>query len=203
MSAVTPLVFRREGLTVTVTPVGSQWAWRAEGAAPFVSGAFPHVQAALKNVFRSLPMLSALAGQDVGDLAGELRAAAREAGPVRPSLMSVRETAELAEIDALLDEMYAETLGGEVLPWHSHEGRVIVDLGTYRQRAGEDGAELDFPAARITVYSRLMGAGESHPFGSTTAALAGVRHWHAVAMGRDPGGSDPLAEKMKEDGPWI
>lgn len=203
MSRPEPLTFRRGGLTVSVAPVGSQWAWKVDGEVPFASGAFPHVQAALRNVFRSLPMLSALAGQDVGDLADDLRAAAREAGPVRPSLMSVRETAELAEIDALLDEMYAETLGGEVLPWHSHEGRVIVDLGTYRQRAGEDGAELDFPAARITVYSRLMGAGESHPFDSTTAALAGVRHWHAVAMGQDPGGNDPLAEKVKEDGPWI
>ena len=101
MSTATPLVFRREGLTVTVTPVGSQWAWRAEGTAPFVSGAFPHAKAALKNVFRSLPMLSALAGRDVSDLADELRAASKEAGPTRPDLLSPREVADLAEKESL------------------------------------------------------------------------------------------------------
>lgn len=203
MSTATPLVFRREGLTVTVTPVGSQWAWRAEGTAPFVSGAFPHAKAALKNVFRSLPMLSALAGRDVSDLADELRAASKEVGPTRPDLLSPREVADLAEIDHLIEQMYAGTLDGEMLPWHSHEGRVIVDLGTYRQRTGAEGADLDFPAARVTVYSRLMGTGESHAFDSTTRALAAVRHWHDVAMGEKPSGTDPLVDRMKEDGPWI
>lgn len=203
MSASEPLTFHQGGLTLRVAPVGSQWAWKVDGEIPFASGAFPHVQAALRNVFRSLPALSKIAGEDLSPLADELRAAAREAGEVRPPLLSTRETADLAEIDALLDEMYRETLGDEVLPWHSHEGRVIVDFGTYRQRAGEEGAELDFPAARVSVYSRLLGKGESHPFPSTTKALAGVRHWHAVTMGRDPGGPDPLAERMKEDGPWI
>lgn len=108
------------------------------------------------------------------------------------ALLTEQESADLTEIQRLLDEAYKNYYEKGDGYGKSAEGHVEVAFGnTFDRRSGER-------LRPVTVYSYVFGRGRSHFFDTPAEALEEVRGWHAEEMARDY-----AAEEAEEAAFWA